>query len=554
MGIFIHLAISHSVTKKEWEEVYKESLELIKHFPLAEKREVEIRGIDTICLVPTEEREHTYGWNDEKVEAAWDAVGDYNQMRFAEDYYTPKDLVGDVTDPDAGDAMFSALPAYGGYDWKEDRFNHSYELWGAKTQGEPYHMYLLAIGCMIEDRLKEKAFVYGDITKGQCVKAVEMANKYLDRKISVPARCDIDRLYNRISEFPLPESEKLAVMNRFYLGVQDEEYGAFIRRQFTDCAHQEYWKKRIERTTVGTIGFDDILREYLMWGFELGEMCDYVEYLDSDGNDLHEKFILRILDTKLYIEEKDCRDPLQIDQEESVPYSIWTLLGQFAFAGARNRNVNRFIPIGEIRETLNSKFPDINVNEIIDNYLEEEKKEILKEQGIGDMSDEEAEKYIKKNASSLLSKSLDAYKERVEKVYEKYDIADYDSLLFYEKGDAVHPNIMKSLAKSYLFYIGTTNEPHFTKLMEKSPLERCRWLVEQNRNVLIRDKDWEKIFEDIEENEESYTRYYPMVRVKFTSEAVAEMVKAFVINDELFEYCKELSETLDLEEDEEPDD
>jgi hypothetical protein len=46
MGIFIHLDISKSVTKPEWEAVYEETLQLIKHLPLAERVEVDIHGAD----------------------------------------------------------------------------------------------------------------------------------------------------------------------------------------------------------------------------------------------------------------------------------------------------------------------------------------------------------------------------------------------------------------------------------------------------------------------------------------------------------------------------
>lgn len=42
----------------------------------------------------------------------------------------------------------------------DGRFNQTYFLWDAKTQGEPYHLYLLAIVCLIEDRLGEKAIAY----------------------------------------------------------------------------------------------------------------------------------------------------------------------------------------------------------------------------------------------------------------------------------------------------------------------------------------------------------------------------------------------------------
>ena len=57
MGIFIHLEVSKSVTEEEWENVYEETLALVKACPLAERRKVPCRWIETICLVPTIERE-----------------------------------------------------------------------------------------------------------------------------------------------------------------------------------------------------------------------------------------------------------------------------------------------------------------------------------------------------------------------------------------------------------------------------------------------------------------------------------------------------------------
>ena len=76
--------------------------------------------------------------------------------------------------PKAGDAMMSVLPAYTDYGRNHERSCHTDSLWDAKTQGEPYHMYLLAIACLIEDRLGDKAFVRGDITLGQGRKTVDL--------------------------------------------------------------------------------------------------------------------------------------------------------------------------------------------------------------------------------------------------------------------------------------------------------------------------------------------------------------------------------------------
>ena len=99
MGIFINLSISKSVTKDEWERVYEETLQLIKHLPLAERRRVKIRDIDTICIVRTEEQGDGCGWN---------ATGDYNTMHTAENYFMPRDIVGNhKVEPDAGDAIDS---------------------------------------------------------------------------------------------------------------------------------------------------------------------------------------------------------------------------------------------------------------------------------------------------------------------------------------------------------------------------------------------------------------------------------------------------------------
>ena len=93
MGVGIHLAISKSVTREEWKHAYQETLLLLRAFPLGERRKVSVRGIPTICMVPTKEREEKYGWNNENTRTGWFADGDYEYLRVAEDYYLPRDIV-----------------------------------------------------------------------------------------------------------------------------------------------------------------------------------------------------------------------------------------------------------------------------------------------------------------------------------------------------------------------------------------------------------------------------------------------------------------------------
>lgn len=522
MGIFIHIGISKAVQKKEWERIYEETLQLAKKFPLADMREVECRGNDVFCLTPTKEREYRYGWNEEKTTMCWCAFGDYETMHTAEGFFLLRDMVQEDYESDAGDALLGVLPAYLSYDWDDSRCNHIYRVWGAKTQGEPYHIYLLAIACLIESRLGDKAFVYGDITKAQCERAVELANMHLSELITLPARCDMERLWKRVSKLPLNEKEKLEAFEGFFLGNKNSEFGEYIRNTCSEEICEEYWKDKFKKVAIHTLGFDDEIKKYLLWGFGLEKLCNLVKYNDKDGASQYEEFVKKILDTKLHWKEKNCEDILEINQEEEQPYSIYTLLAQFAFAGARNKKVDRYIPIEEIRRVLKKEMAEkCNVDMIIDEYLETE----------AEYEPDESEKF-----STVMNVKRQALIEN----REKYAISDYEEFIYYEQGDSIHPKLMEALKESFAFYNNLTAEDCYKKLMEKTAIERCKWLIQQNEYFFIRDKDWDKICLDIEKNKDAFARYYPMGRVKITDNAQSYLVIAIVLNDELYEFCRNI--------------
>lgn len=537
MGIFINMSISKSVTKQEWEKVYEESLKLVKAFPLAERRKVNCRGIDTYCLVPSVEREQVYGWNNEIKTMGWFADGDYKTLHTAEKYSLCRDMVTDDTyDADAGDALLGILPICLDYEWDDSKCSHIYNVWGAKTQGEPYHMYLLAIACLVETRLGKNAFVYGDITRGQCRAAVELANKYLDNPIDIPDRCDMERFYNRVSRLQLSRKEQFIVFDRFYLGTKDSEYGEYIRSKYTEEMFDEYWRKKFENCRIGTVGFDNVLNEYLLWGFELRKLCRLVNYYNEDNVPQCDKFVKRIMDAKLHLEVKRCEDALRINQEETEPYSIYTLMAQFAFAGARNKKVDRYIPIEDIKKILNEELGDkCEVLDIIEDYLQKEEQEI----NISKLeSDADLEERCEQDASEAFNQMMDMQIQNLKDIEEKYDISTHEDLMYYKDGDKIEPSLLESLKKSFAFYDGITEEDVYKELMEKPARARCEWLEENNRAILIRDRDWNKIYTDIEENEKSFSRYYPMMRLVVNSSELLYLIVAIVLNDDLYNFCK----------------
>ena len=540
MGIFIHMSISKSVTVSEWKSVYEETLKLVEALPFAEKRKVKCKGIETVCLVRTKEREVTYSWYNEKSRTGWIVDGDYETMCIAEEYSLFRDFikVEDIVE-DAKDAMWGIFPAYlDSFSHEDVRCGQIFDIWGAKTQGEPYHMYLLAVACLIEARLGEKAFVYGDITRGQCKEAVEIANQYLDVPICVPDRCDYRRFQKRVSKLEISEKERLEVFQALYLGTKDAECGQYLRETYSEEVYNEYWKDKFENCFIYTRTFNRAIREYLVQDFNFRTLCRLVDYNDENGIPQYDEFVKRIMDAKLHIKNKNCGDFLQIDQEDTAPYSIYSLFAQIAFMGAENKKIDRYIPLEELRESLVCELGDkCDVNHIIEEYLQKEQRE--EEIKISkDITSEQLKTFCEQDASEAFNQVMEIKREDIIENYEKYDINTYEELIFYKTDNRIEPDLQEALTKSFAFYNSLLKEDVYKELMKQSAKRRCQWLVEENTQLLIRDKDWNKIFTDIENNEMAFARYYSMVRVKLTNKDLVDMIKAIILNDELFEYCK----------------
>ena len=536
MGIEIHLSISDSVTQQEWEAVYEETLQLVQAFPLADLRRALIKGIPVHCLVPTREQKEIGRWNRGRIDTGWSTVGDYETMMTAENYYLPRNLVDDrKAAPDGKDALLGIICDDMDEDWDDSPYKNFYTLWSNKTQGKPYHLYLLAIACLIQARLGKKAFVYGGITRGQCRKAVEMANEHLSTPIDLPDQCDMERFLRRVSALPLSKIQQLTVFTKLYLGTQDAEFGTFLRKACSEETCDAYWHKVFQKFAFGTIGFDDSLSNYLLWGFDLEKLCQLV-------NEKGAEFVKRVMDAKLHIKDKDCSDALQIDWEESRPYSVATLFAQLAFAGAKNRKVDRYIPIEEIRKSLRKGLAGhCDTDTVIDEYLaaEAEKPPIrIPKRG---MSEEEIKDAYSQDAADVFSQIMEIKRQELDEERKKYVIDAYEDLIYYKKGDTMHPDIRDSLYGLFVFFEDMLQEDVYRKLMSHSAKIRCKWLVEQNEHFLFRDRDWERIFTEIEEHEESYARFYPMMRADIKSENHRFMVTAVALNDELYEYGRELA-------------
>lgn len=234
MGISISMLVSKAVLPEQWEAVYYEALELARNMELACIVKKDIHGQGVYCLAPVEEES-------EDGKTYWNVCSDLNTRESAEWYSTPKVLcecpVKDDLDIIIHRALDRELISAEGVG---DVTRH---LWGDKTQGHFYHLGMLAIGSLFQERLGNHAFVYGDINAGQCRRAVEMANKYLKDSIQVPCQAELGRWIERVSALPLPETDRVRIAFDMFIGAKKAEFGDAMRDAFSPVSITEYWRQ-----------------------------------------------------------------------------------------------------------------------------------------------------------------------------------------------------------------------------------------------------------------------------------------------------------------------
>lgn len=526
MGIYIHLNISDTITADEWKRAYQKSVVLMEKMPFIEKTVKECYGTKLVCATKTVEKER-YG------RMGWHTIGDSISMKTAENYFLPQNITSsektDAYMKPYMDPYMSILPAYcSSISFEDERCNRVIGLWGNKTQAEPYHFYLLAVACMLEHELPGKVAIYGDITKGQCKKAVEIVSDMLREKIELPDRCDLQRLYNRVKNMPLQKSEIVDAFAKLYLGNQDEEFGVFVQKHFSDEEFKFFWRRVFGNSKVGTYGFSEWLKDYLLWGFQIVDLKEYVQFDDEEGNSLAEEFVSAVLDTEVFLEEKDCEDVLEIDKEAEGSYSVNTLLAHFVFAGAKNHRVNRYIPLEELVVALSECVGDCcDVSQIVTEYMAKR-----------------AKQDAKSNLTDLLINFVHSWRDKIMSSREEYDISEAEDLMLFENGDTIEISLNERLLDFFAFYRETLDEDRYRELQRKGSFAAIRYLVEQNRYFLFMEESWQKIFNDIQKNIATLERYYPMVRVKPSEDGDIQIVRALVLNDGLYQYCMERKEAI----------
>lgn len=532
MGIFINLYVSNSLTKEEWVSVYEDSLKLIDVFPLAEIAKKSIRGTEIYCLIPTKERI----LNEENSEYGWEASDDYINLRGAESYYLYRDLIekNKNTNEEHHDALLTVAKEQLSLTTKIDNYN-CFRLFGNKTQGESYHVYLLAIACLVVDRLKDKAFVYGDITRGQCKMAISEANKVLNNHINLPVQCDTERFYARVSNLPLLEIDKIKIFEYFYLGNKDEDFGNELKKYFKEEDCMEFWESSFNSYSISQIGFDRLFQNYILWGFDIEKLCHIIKFKNNSD---YEEFVKSILDAKLHIENKNITKIFELDKEKEALYGISSLISQFLLTPRGNKTIARYIPIEEIRIALKKGIgKNFEVDSYIDKYLEKEKIEMKNK--FNNSNDNTENKNTTYDSRNDLEKIMTKRINDCEELKIKYNMIAPEQLLFYKSNYTIMPNL-ETFIKVLLAFTDKMlkekiNTQEYKNLIRKDTHALFEYLANiSRRRITLRDKDWEKIYDNINQSNKTFERYYSLLHVDLSNNDVYNLVRALIINDDLY--------------------
>ncbi len=494
MGIFISLKLSDTITQEEWQPVYENSLKMAQKFNFFDCGKKNINGENIYCIFPTEEDE--YGWR---------VLGTFPDYKHAETQRMLKNIGITSRDTEPCEILRSNI----------DETVNCFGIWGNKTQGEPYHMGLLAIGCMAEQLLGIQAMVYGDITYGQCIKAAKMASDTLGEPIQPPISCRLNDLYKRIQNINgLTERQKLNLLLDVYLGDKNRQFDDFLQEHFSYEIILDYWKKRFENCNIDSINFKMLMKKYFESVSNLKLFCTILN-IDKTDTENCAKLIHRILESKLHIKEKDCYDPFDYTKC-SEPYTIHNLTASFFLYGAKNKAVDAYIPLEEIRSILTEYFDSsIDVNKIIDTHLLN------------------IENNAEKSGHDIFTETANKFEDECS----QYDINEYEDLYFFKPNSKFNPRMIEAIKQSFLFYYEIGESSECTELLEKTADELFHILAYNFRKGFLTEEHWKYIYDELNRDIQTFRRFYPLIKVKCNGN-LDYLIRAF-LDDEFWKYCCE---------------
>jgi len=505
-------SISNSVTQKEWEKVYKKTLFLADKLNLAGWTKFFYKGIYSHAYCKVKEQTETeFG----KVSHFWLACGEYKYIGYGKNFRLDKEINLRKYNENAGPAILGELHSLtniSSRDYDNQIDTRYYEIWRGT-----YFMRLLAILCFMENELHEKIFISGDIDRKSCEYAVKIVNNNLNKPIELPARCDLNKLYEIVKTIDIPEEEKLRLIKNAYLGEASWKFSKFINEKFNKKIIQQFWKNEFKDYAIGSYEFKKVLSDYLSNGFAFNEIFSCITFTNTKEECL--KFLKLIIDIENNMNKISKFIGLTRNPKDNTVRGLSIDFRYSLFKSGNNINLG------------NCTFDDY-VSELSKYFGDQvDVKSFLKDK-IKDEDDDSLELRLKKYCAE------ENY--YIFKGEEKYDITLSRDLMYYRKGNKIAPYLMNGIQEAVKSNKKRLSDNEFKELRKKEPTVQIYELIDINNSFPVRDIDWFHAIDYFNSHSDALKRYYPLFHMKFNYTFSEDLAKALFINDEFYEFYKKL--------------
>lgn len=368
MGVYLELKIlPEMIGDLKWQEVYMESLELIKAYPFTDVIVESVKECERFTFISEVER--NINCDEERY---WSCIGDYKTRETAERFALYQDIenyrnkgVKEQGNKDLVNVEKDILIEY-----LEDGNYRS--VFDAKSQGFSYHNFILAVAMLIESRFPKYAMVSGDINIIQAQKAQKWANEILKRPIELPVAVLPERLCDTYKGADLIEKFNLLYRNE---GLSDNDiYKLFHKQDLKDYVLQRI--KKYKSISVGVID------QFINWLNATGDMQQLIEIacFDEEGPKYEMvDFLKGVCNTWVMIPTEKFAFMKMANTDGVVDLfgQMHMMLFETMFAG---KNIDIYISKDEVIRILSRYFPDkkSEISETIELKLEKISESIKK--------------------------------------------------------------------------------------------------------------------------------------------------------------------------------
>ena len=273
MGLYIHATINlKGISDTDWEAAWLDSLDIFKRFPVPLSRHT----IET----KRGSKRHVYAQNlildKGKADECWYLEGDLLSMQTGETFVLKRHLAAYKEQYRTHHGCFKSAV------FKTDELEYpsssnGVELWDSKTQGYPFHLAILAVGIMLENRFPDNCYIHGDIEETQVEVMLDWLEAVYSKPYQQPICFDADRLYEKLNAV---YKNKKTLFERFtvlYQGERTDECKALMRFMGKEGAYNHYAKDLNYFNSLDQWGAQDIMRTILEVTEDVYELVAFVE-------------------------------------------------------------------------------------------------------------------------------------------------------------------------------------------------------------------------------------------------------------------------------------